>query len=107
MVQNKLVSSIYCYGITEGSYTLKQSIHTPLKIDFCGKHNFRIYLQMVMSFTSSKNHRNSRSKYTTMKYINLETSHLKRGQHERNLGKCVFLTEAILLHVTKVMMQKH
>lgn len=35
-----------------------------------------------------------------MKYINLETSHLKRGEHERNLGKCIFLTEAILLHVT-------
>ena len=48
MVQNELVSLIYCYGITEGSYTLKQSSHPPLKIDFCGKHNFGINLEMVV-----------------------------------------------------------
>lgn len=48
MVQNELVSSVYCYRITEGSHTLKRSIHPSLKIDFCGKHNFGIYLEMVV-----------------------------------------------------------
>ena len=60
--------------MTEGSDSTKQSTHTPppLKMDFYGK-NFWYPGDGYMLSTSNKNQGSSYSRYTTMKYINIET----------------------------------